>query len=148
MRISRGLKQAYDAQDLAYDALRSFREAHTDEESGKLGPLSKDDALMLSALIKSWETAQCRIDYHRGKPAPGSYKPLERKPQPHKGPVNYLEPSPGYGPLVMQDKPVQAAQAVQAVDVADDAANQAVDAGQAGPASAAAASVEPAPPTS
>lgn len=75
MRVSKGLKQAYDVQDFAYAALMALR--GTLSKDGSLA-ITRDDATAIGQLVCSWEAAQERIRIHRGKPLPGSLKPVSK----------------------------------------------------------------------
>jgi hypothetical protein len=70
MRVGKGLKQAYDAQELAADALRALREQLTNED-GTL-TLTKDDCQSIATLINALDKAQDRVRIHRGKPLPSA----------------------------------------------------------------------------
>ena len=70
MRVGKGLKQAYDAQELAADALRALREQLTNED-GTL-TLTKDDCQAIATLINALDKAQDRVRIHRGKPLPSA----------------------------------------------------------------------------
>lgn len=72
-RISKGLAQAYQLQDLAFEAAMSFRDA-LPREDGKL-KLAREDAQAICSLVKAWESCQERIRIHRNKPMPGSRRP-------------------------------------------------------------------------
>lgn len=73
MTISKGLKQAYDMQDLAYEAAMALRSTLTlKDQALSLKPMDKETAQMLGTLGKLWVDAQERIRIHRGKPLPGS----------------------------------------------------------------------------
>ena len=75
-RISKGLKQAYELQDLTFQAAMSFKASLTGED-GKL-KITREDAQSLAALAKTWEKCQDRIRVHRGRPMPGTIGPVER----------------------------------------------------------------------
>jgi len=99
MKISKGLKQAYDVQDFAFAAIEAFK-AHLTDEDGKL-KLTRDDASAIVSLVKGWEGCQERIRIHRRVPMPGSLKP-ECKPDKRKSrapitPIAYAEPLPAPG---------------------------------------------------
>jgi hypothetical protein len=70
MRITKGMAQAYAAQDLAADALRALREQLTNED-GTL-TLTKDDCQAIATLINALDKAQDRVRIHRGKPLPSA----------------------------------------------------------------------------
>ena len=76
MKISKGLKQAYDLQDLAYDAAMSLRQSLT-KEDGTL-KITREDAQAIALVVKAWETGQERIRIHRDKPLPGTRRPEKR----------------------------------------------------------------------
>ena len=70
MRITKGMAQAYAAQDLAADALRALREQLTNED-GTLC-VTKDDCQSIATLINALDKAQDRVRIHRGKPLPSA----------------------------------------------------------------------------
>ena len=70
MRITKGMAQAYAAQDLAADALRALREQLTNED-GTLC-VTKDDCQAIATLINALDKAQDRVRIHRGKPLPSA----------------------------------------------------------------------------
>lgn len=70
---SKALIQAYDIQDLAYQAIMQFK-ADRMNSKGEL-VLGKFDAMKLTQLVKSWEIAQERVRINRNKPLPGSLRP-------------------------------------------------------------------------
>lgn len=74
MKVSKGLTQAYQVQDLAFEALMQIRR----ETIGQ--PLGKDAVTSLAALGRLWVDAQERIRVHRGKPLPGSRRPPPQAP--------------------------------------------------------------------
>jgi len=74
-RISNGLKQAYDLQDLAYNAAMVLKENNVDPTTGRLSMDCKT-AVAVQKLIGAWELAQERIRIHRNKPLPGSLRPV------------------------------------------------------------------------
>jgi hypothetical protein len=69
MRITKGMAQAYAAQDLAADALRALREQLTNEDGTSL---TKDDCQAIATLINALDKAQDRVRIHRGKPLPSA----------------------------------------------------------------------------
>ena len=70
MRVGKGLKQAYDAQELAADALRALREQLSDGNGGLI--VTKDDCQSIATLINALDKAQDRVRIHRGKPLPSA----------------------------------------------------------------------------
>ena len=70
MRITKGMRQAYDAQDFAAESLRALREQLTNED-GTL-TLTKDDCQSIATLINALDKAQDRVRIHRGKPLPSA----------------------------------------------------------------------------
>ena len=95
MRISKGLKQAYDLQDFTYAAALALRDSLRNR--GKL-VITREDASAIGSLVKAWESCQERIRIHRNKPMPGVLRP--EKPQPRKkrmspGSVRAVAPAPG-----------------------------------------------------
>ena len=64
MYISKGLKQAYDVQDAAMQAINAFLARNPTWDS--------KDCNCWSRLVSCWETAQERVRVQRGKPLPGS----------------------------------------------------------------------------
>ena len=83
---SKQLEQAYEVQDLAFEALKTYR---ADINEGKI---SKEDARAILQLSTAWKHAQERISFHRRVPSPGALKPRVPK-RVAGGPVN-LEPEP------------------------------------------------------
>jgi hypothetical protein len=72
MKISKGLKQAYELQDFTHSATLALRD--TLIRDGKLR-VNREDAAAISSLVKAWELCQERIRIHRNKPMPGSLRP-------------------------------------------------------------------------
>ena len=70
MRITKGMAQAYAAQDLAADALRALREQLSDGNGGLI--VTKDDCQSIATLINALDKAQDRVRIHRGKPLPSA----------------------------------------------------------------------------
>lgn len=67
---SKGLTQAYDMQDFAYDAAMALREQL--KQDGKVCAPDKETCAAIGVLNKAWRDAQEQIRIHRGKPLPGS----------------------------------------------------------------------------
>ena len=78
-RISKGLRQAYELQDFVYSAAMSLK-GSLPSEDGKLR-ITREDAQSISALVKSWEACQQRIQVHRRVPNPGSLRHGTSKPK-------------------------------------------------------------------
>ena len=76
MKISKGLTQAYQLQDFAFDAVMSLKAALTGKD-GKLN-LTREDASAIVSLQKAWQGCQERISFHRRVPNPGSLRPEKR----------------------------------------------------------------------
>lgn len=95
MKISKGLLQAYQIQDLTYDTLIAFKEGMKKE--GKLSP-SRADAKAVKDLVAAWREAQERVSFHRRVPSPGVMRPEDRPKrkygQPSTLPKNYASISP------------------------------------------------------
>jgi hypothetical protein len=94
MRISKGLKQAYDLQDFTYAAALALRDSH--RKRGKL-LISREDASAIGSLVKAWESCQERIRIHRNKPMPGVLRPEKPKPRQRlmsPAPVRVVCPAP------------------------------------------------------
>jgi hypothetical protein len=70
MRITKGMAQAYAAQDLAADALRALREQLSNED-GTLC-VTKEDCQSIATLVNALDKAQDRVRIHRGKPLPSA----------------------------------------------------------------------------
>ncbi len=68
--LSKGLKQAYDLQDLAFELAMKSKLGMTDEEL--------DQARTVAQLIRAWSEAQERVRIHRGKPLPGTLRPVSK----------------------------------------------------------------------
>ena len=77
VKVSKGLQQAYQLQDFAFEAAMALKESLTKEE-GKL-KIAREDAQAIAHLTKSWESAQERVFVHRHGARPGTLKP---KPPP------------------------------------------------------------------
>lgn len=75
MHISKGLRQSYQVQDLAFEALLALRDSLM--KDGKL-VLTREDSAAIKHLADVWATAQMRISFHRRVPSPGVARP-ERK---------------------------------------------------------------------
>lgn len=77
MRKTKGLKQAYEVQDLAFNALMRVK------QELELNPdqLSRDSINAITSLTRAWCDAQERIRIHRGKPLPGSKRPAAAAPR-------------------------------------------------------------------
>jgi hypothetical protein len=95
MRVSKGLKQAYDLQDFTYAAALALRRSL--RKQGKL-VITREDASAIGSLVKAWESCQERIRIHRNKPMPGVLRP--EKPKPRKklmspASVQVVCPAPG-----------------------------------------------------
>lgn len=78
MKISKGLKQAYELQDFTHEAALALRDSL--RHRGKLA-ISREDASAIGSLIKAWESCQERIRIHRNKPMPGVLRPEKPKPR-------------------------------------------------------------------
>jgi hypothetical protein len=78
VRISKGLKQAYELQDFVFEAALALK-ASLRRHRRKL-VISREDASAIGSLVKAWESCQERIRIHRGKPLPGVLRP-EPKPR-------------------------------------------------------------------
>ena len=76
MKISKGLKQAYDLQDFAFACALALKNALT--KDGKL-TVSREDAVAVGRIVDGWAKCQERIRIHRGKPLPGSLRPGKRQ---------------------------------------------------------------------
>lgn len=94
---SKGLKQAYDAQDIAANLMKTYHCrilqrlelesenvpfcANSDENDQKHhDPFTKDDCNAIAALISAWDKATDRVRIIRGRPLPGVLKPeVKRK---------------------------------------------------------------------
>lgn len=73
---SKGLTQAYVLRDVAYQlAVRcSVKPSALSEEE-------VEQARAVTNLVKAWAEADDRIRIHRGKPLPGSLRPVAKKPK-------------------------------------------------------------------
>ena len=84
MKISKGLKQAYDLQDFTYEAALALRASLLEKslrqgtQKGKMY-VSREDAAAIGSLVKAWESCQERIRIHRNKPMPGVLRPEGKK---------------------------------------------------------------------
>lgn len=77
MKISKGLRQAYELQDFCHDAAMALRDSL--RKGGRL-VVGREDASAIGSLVKAWESCQERIRIHRNKPMPGVLRP-EPKPR-------------------------------------------------------------------
>jgi hypothetical protein len=91
-RISKGLSQAYQLQDFTFAAAMSLKESLAGE-NGKL-TIAREDAQSISALVKSWEACQQRIQVHRRVPNPGSLKHAVQRSGKRKAPFRPIDPEP------------------------------------------------------
>ena len=97
MRITKGLKQAYDMQDFAFDSAMSLRQSL--EKNGRI-EVTREDAQAIAMLVRAWEQAQDRVRIHRNKPLPGSMRPEPKRkavattPITNIEPMSWAEPSP------------------------------------------------------
>lgn len=73
MKIARGLRQAYDAQDLAFATLLEYRA--TIAPNGKPHKLTSEEANTLANLVNAFLACQERVRIHRNKPLPGTASP-------------------------------------------------------------------------
>jgi hypothetical protein len=73
MKISKGLRQAYELQDFAHEATLALRRSLL--KRGRMLHVSREDAAAISSLVKAWELCQERIRIHRNKPMPGALLP-------------------------------------------------------------------------
>lgn len=84
MKISKGLKQAYDLQDFTYEAALALRASLLEKSSLRQGTqngkmhVSREDAAAIGSLVKAWESCQERIRIHRNKPMPGVLRPVAK----------------------------------------------------------------------
>jgi hypothetical protein len=84
------LKQAIALQDLAYKAALSASLPLSREEK-----FSREDAVALAALLKSWDTLSNRVRILRGRPLPGSRRPPPEHPAPVRYPLKNRPPTFG-----------------------------------------------------
>lgn len=106
--ISKGLRQAFDVQDFAFDAIQALRDSL--RVDGKL-KVTRDDALAIKNVATVWREAQERIAFHRRVPSPGSLRPVSGKAtkrkargdDPFNGMTVYPPPGPGAEASVMRD---------------------------------------------
>ena len=104
MRISKGLKQAYELQDFTYDAALALRDSLRNR--GKL-VITREDASAIGSLVKAWESCQERIRIHRNKPMPGVLRP---EPKPRKklsSPASVQRGSSAPVPILEPEKAVK-----------------------------------------
>ena len=73
MNPSKGLRQAYEVQDTAYEMIMRIK-------AKALENPDKDSVQSITALGRLWVDAQERIRVHRGKPLPGSRRPPPQAP--------------------------------------------------------------------
>jgi hypothetical protein len=80
-KISKGLKQAYELQDLTYKIAVSMSKSLSDGQK-----IPRGDAVAYTHVVKAWDSCQERIRIHRGKPLPGSCRPGPAQVKPTKKP--------------------------------------------------------------
>src|SRR5262245_43912530 len=78
VKISKGLKQAYELQDFTHQTALALRESLV--KDGKL-VIGREDAAAICSLVRAWEACQERIRIHRNKPLPGSRKHAVQEPK-------------------------------------------------------------------
>ncbi len=69
--LAKGLRQAYDAQDIAAQAVKNFQP--------RIKRMSDSKAIALAQLILALDKIQERIRIHRGRPLPGTLRPSAKK---------------------------------------------------------------------
>jgi hypothetical protein len=78
-RLSKGLTQAYQVQDFLFDAILALKRSLMDDAGSlRVGP---ESASAIASLVRGWDSAQERIRIHRGKPLPGSIRPVAKLPK-------------------------------------------------------------------
>ena len=77
-KISKGLKQAIQLQDFAFNAAMAVKRSLEAEDESKM-KITREDSVAICNLIKSWESCQERVRIHKGKPLPGSRRPVPEK---------------------------------------------------------------------
>ena len=111
MRISKGLRQAYELQDFTHEAALALRDSL--RHRGKL-VISREDASAIGSLVKAWESCQERIRIHRNKPMPGVLRPAKPKAREKRvSPASVREVRAAQGPftetgVVVNDASLQA----------------------------------------
>jgi hypothetical protein len=78
VKISKGLKQAYDLQDFTYEAAMALKRSL---RKGRKLIISREDASSIWSIVRAWESCQERIRIHRNKPMPGVLRPERKKPK-------------------------------------------------------------------
>jgi hypothetical protein len=121
MRISKGLKQAYDLQDFTYDAALALRSSLRKKGNGRKLVITREDASAIGSLVKAWESCQERIRIHRNKPMPGVLRP--EKPKPRK---RLMSPASGQVVCPAPVPPSEPQAAVKAAPPAEPTAQAAV----------------------
>jgi len=71
VKISKGLKQAYDLRDIAHGLATKLAANQANESE-------MESARVTAQLIRSWSEADDRVRIHRGKPLPGTLRPVKR----------------------------------------------------------------------
>lgn len=75
MKVSKGLKQAYDLQDFTYSAVMALKDSLCQDDKLKV---TREDATAIGHLVRAWDSCQERVRIHRNKPLPGSFKPVKK----------------------------------------------------------------------
>jgi hypothetical protein len=100
MKLSKGLIQAYDLRDLTHKLALELAEAQPDKELDKTSRAKE-----VAALVRAWAEADDHVRIHRGKPLPGTLRPVA-KPKKSK---SKTEPEPvtlqAIEPVAEQAKP-------------------------------------------
>lgn len=106
---SRSLKQAYQAQDLAFATLCDYRAAIA--PNGKPHKLSSEEANTLANLVNAFLACQERVRIHRRVPLPGTASPKANRKTASRRAREVLE-----RPAVAPEPPRQAPTASGAAD--------------------------------
>ena len=106
MKISKGLRQAYELQDFTHEAALALRDSL--RRRGKR-VISREDASAIGSLLKAWESCQERIRIHPNKPMPGVLRP--EKPKPRKRPLSLVSDQVAFLSLAPLSEPEAAVKA-------------------------------------
>jgi hypothetical protein len=85
VRISKGLKQAYELQDFTYNAAIAFKNSLA--KNGELA-VTRQDAAAIRTLVSAWADCQKRVTFHRGK---GGRRQATKQPPAEGRPLSLLE---------------------------------------------------------
>jgi hypothetical protein len=100
VRISKGLKQAYDLQDFTFEAALALQRSLTKE--GIL-TVTREDAQAIKNVVGAWQSAQARVAFHRR-----AFRPFKATVEPTKQPAGHREQRPDLRLETERDAPPEA----------------------------------------